>query len=247
MLSARQKICFLNGRCDTCLMKERSLPVRTGEHVPLWTGYVGEKLFSMSETIRGNRNMLAAEDSFSRYCRVFPIPNKEAHTMAKVLMDQHFNVYGLPDQLHSDNGKEFVNYLWRELFSKFKIQCTTTPPYNPSVKLSQPCSRQEGLEYRITWICSWMLPCMHTTQSWVAVQEWHRTMPCLCAKQHSQWIGFFPTCSVEKRAMYHWTGDMMEERQHAYMNMREIKGGRVRQNAQMYKPLKQNILVGCLV
>ena len=46
--------------------------------------------------------------------------------MAKVLMDQYFNVYGLPDQLHSDNGKEFVNNLWRELFSEFKIQHTTT-------------------------------------------------------------------------------------------------------------------------
>ena len=56
---------------------------------------------------------------------------KEAHTVAKVLMDTHFNVYGLPDQLHSDNVKEFVNNLWRELFSEFKIQHITTQPYNP--------------------------------------------------------------------------------------------------------------------
>ena len=35
-----------------------------------------------------NRYMLRAEDSFSRYCRKHPIPNKEAHTVAKVLMDQ---------------------------------------------------------------------------------------------------------------------------------------------------------------
>ena len=63
---------------------------------------------------------------------MYPIPNKEARTVAKVLIDQHFNVYGLPDQLHSDNGKEFVNNFWREFFSEFKIQHTTTPPYNPS-------------------------------------------------------------------------------------------------------------------
>ena len=67
-----------------------------------------------------------AEDSFSRYCNLYPILNKEAHTVAKVLMDQHFNVYGLPDQLHSDNGKEFVNNLWREMFSEFKVHHTTT-------------------------------------------------------------------------------------------------------------------------
>ena len=86
----------------------------------------------MSDTVRGNCYLLMVEDSFSRYCRVNPVPNKEASTVAKVLMNQHFNVYGLPDQLHSDKGKEFVNNLWRELFSEFKIQHTTTPPYNPS-------------------------------------------------------------------------------------------------------------------
>ena len=99
------------------IVKERSMPVRTSVHVPSLTGYVGEKLYlnlvSMSDNVRGNRYLLRAEDSFSRYCRTYPIPNKEACILAKVLMDKHFNIYGLPDQLHSDNGKEFVNNLRR--------------------------------------------------------------------------------------------------------------------------------------
>ena len=101
MLSARQKLRFLNGGCDTCLTKERSMLVRTGEHVPSLTGYVGEKLYidlvSMSDTVRGNPYLLTAGDSFSRYCCAYPIPNKEVRTVAKVLMEQHFNIYGLPD------------------------------------------------------------------------------------------------------------------------------------------------------
>ena len=47
--------------------------------------------------------------------------------------------------------------------------------------------------------------------------------------------------------MYQWTGDMLEERQHAYKSMREVQGGRVRRNTQIYEPLTQNIRVGCLV
>ena len=47
--------------------------------------------------------------------------------------------------------------------------------------------------------------------------------------------------------MYQWTGDMLEERQHAYKSMREVQGGQVQRNAQLYKPLTQNIRVGCLV
>ena len=69
MLSARQKLRFLNGGCDTCIVKERSMPVRTGVHVLSLKGYVGEKLYvdlvSMSDTMRGNLYLLAAEDSFS--------------------------------------------------------------------------------------------------------------------------------------------------------------------------------------
>ena len=152
MLSARQKIRFLNGRCDTCLTKEQSIPVRTGEHVSLLTGYVGKKLYvdlvSMSDTIKGNQYMLTAEDIISRYCKAYPIPYKEAHMGAKVLMDQHFNVYGLPDQLHADNRKEFVINLWRELFSILKNHHTTTQLYNPS---SNPVKC--FLEYKITGIC----------------------------------------------------------------------------------------------
>ena len=44
VLSTRQKICVLSGGCDTCLTKEQSMPVRTQEHVPSLTEYVGYKL-----------------------------------------------------------------------------------------------------------------------------------------------------------------------------------------------------------
>ena len=53
------------------------------------------------------------------------------------------------------------------------------------------------------------------------------------------WV--FPTPSAEKRKMFHWTGDMLEERQHADFSMREIQGRRVKGKAQMYKLLTQKI------
>ena len=102
----------------------------------------------MSNTVRGNHYLLTAEDSFSWYCRAYPIPNKEEKTVAKVLMDQHFNIFDIPDQLHSDNRREFVNNLWKELFSELKIQHTTTPPYNPS---SNPVERFHRTIIAILW------------------------------------------------------------------------------------------------
>ena len=152
LLSARQKLCFLNGGCDTCLTKERSMPVRIREHVPSLTRYVGEKLYvdlvSMSDKTRRNRYLLTAEDSLSRYYQAYLIPNKKEHTVAKVLMDKHFKVHVSPDQLHSDNCKEFVNNLLRELFSEFKIQHTTTTLYNPSSNLVERSQGQLLVCYR---------------------------------------------------------------------------------------------------
>ena len=55
--------------------------------------------------------------------------------MARVLVQEHFSVFGLPNQIHSDNGREFVNRLWIELFSELKILHTKTPPYNPSLNI----------------------------------------------------------------------------------------------------------------
>ena len=51
--------------------------------------------------------------------------------MARVLIREHFSVFSLPNQIHSDNGSEFVNKLWAELFSELKILHTRTLPIQP--------------------------------------------------------------------------------------------------------------------
>ena len=73
----------------------------------------------------------------------------------------------------------------------------------------------------------------------------HYTMLGRKATLPVDWV--FPTPSTERRTMYQWAGDMLEERQRPYKSMREVQGGRVGRNAQMYKPLTQNIRAGCLV
>ena len=89
----------------------------------------------MSDTVRKNRYLLTVQDGFTRFASAYPICNKEAGTVARVLICEHFSVFGLPNQIHSDNGAEFVNKLWIELLSELKILHTKTPPYNPSLNI----------------------------------------------------------------------------------------------------------------
>ena len=58
-----------------------------------------------------------------------------------MLIREHFRVFGLPNQIHSDNGAEFVNKLWIELSSELKILHTRTPPYNPSSNIMEQWHR----------------------------------------------------------------------------------------------------------
>ena len=131
-MSACEKIRRLIDRRDTYLAKERSIKVKRGPHVPSTVGNVGEKVFidlvSMSETVRENRYLLTVQDGFTRFASAYPFFNKEAGTVARVLICEHFSVFGFPNQIHSDNGKEFINRLWIELFSELKILHSKTPP-----------------------------------------------------------------------------------------------------------------------
>ena len=185
--------------------------------------------------------MLTVEDSFCQYCMAYLIPNKEAYTVAKVLMDHHFNIYGLPNKIHQENE--------RELFSEFKIQRTTTPPYNlssnPVEHIRRILTAMLGTrgprvkESRDLWLNASVFAYNTTVSSSTKVTP-HYTMFRPKVALPVDWV--FSTPSVEKRTMHHWTGDMMEERKRAYKSMREVQGSkRVQRNAQMYKPLTQNI------
>ena len=45
--------------------------------------------------------------------------------MAKVLIREHFSLFVLQNQIHSDNGREYINQLWKELFQEITYQDTT--------------------------------------------------------------------------------------------------------------------------
>ena len=77
---------------------------------------------TLSGAVRKNCYLLRVQDGFTRFESAYPICNKEAGTVARVLLiPEHFSVFGLPNQIHSDNGREFVNQLGQELFLEMKI------------------------------------------------------------------------------------------------------------------------------
>ncbi len=59
------------------------------------------------------------------------IKNKEAETVAKAIFSKWFCEFGIPAQIHTDGGKEFVNKLSKEHFDLLNVEHTKTTPAHP--------------------------------------------------------------------------------------------------------------------
>ena len=79
----------------------------------------------------GKENVLVLTDAFSKFSQAFVTNNQKALTVAKVLVDKWFNVYGIPSWIHSDLGRSFDNEIISNLCKMYGIRQSTTTPYNP--------------------------------------------------------------------------------------------------------------------
>ena len=57
----------------------------------------------------GKENILVLTDAFSKYSQVFVTSNQKSLTMAKLLVEKWFSVFGVPTRIHRDQGRSFNN------------------------------------------------------------------------------------------------------------------------------------------
>ena len=86
--------------------------------------------FPVSE--KGFKYILVIQDHFSKWVEAYPIKDQSAGTVAHVLVFEFFSRFGLPIELHSDQGSNFGTELFREVCKALDIHKTRTSPYHPS-------------------------------------------------------------------------------------------------------------------
>ena len=88
--------------------------------------------FTKADVAKGGKeNILVLTDAFSKYSQAFVTPNQKSLTVAKVLVEKWFNVFGIPARIHSDQGRSFDNEIISNLCKMYGIRQSTTTPYNP--------------------------------------------------------------------------------------------------------------------
>ena len=85
--------------------------------------------FPVSES--GNSYILVATNYFTRWAEAYPIPDQEAATVATKLTEEMFLRFPVPDQLHSDQGRQFESRLLAEVCKVLQIQKSRTTAYHP--------------------------------------------------------------------------------------------------------------------
>ena len=79
----------------------------------------------------GEENILVLTDTFTKFSQVFVTPNQKAITIAKILVDKWFYVYGILACIHRNKGCSFDNEIMSHLYVMYRVEQSTTMPYNP--------------------------------------------------------------------------------------------------------------------
>lgn len=80
---------------------------------------------------RGNRYLLVAMDYFSKWPEAYPISSQDAVTIADKFVEEWVTRYGVPQELHSDQGRNFESQIFNQMCSRLEIRKTRTTPLHP--------------------------------------------------------------------------------------------------------------------
>ncbi|KAJ8037468.1 hypothetical protein HOLleu_18285 [Holothuria leucospilota] len=80
---------------------------------------------------QGNKYILVVADYFTKWTEAFAMPDQEASTVADILVKQFICRFGIPQELHSDQGRQFESLLFQEMCKLLDIEKTRTTAFHP--------------------------------------------------------------------------------------------------------------------
>ena len=115
--------------CDTCLRKTNPIKTKQAPMQIVKTGNPMERLATnilgeLPETENGNKYILVVSDYFTKWTKAFPMSNMEAATVAKIIMEEVVARFGVPNEIHSDQSRQYESKLFSEMCRLLHIHKT---------------------------------------------------------------------------------------------------------------------------
>uniref|UniRef100_A0A3P9ICG4 Integrase catalytic domain-containing protein n=1 Tax=Oryzias latipes TaxID=8090 RepID=A0A3P9ICG4_ORYLA len=118
--------------------------------------------FPLTES--GNRYVLVAMDYFTKWPEAYAVPDQSATTTAKYLVEGMFTRFGVPNELHSDQGRNFESRLFAEVCKCLGVRKTRTTPLHP---------QSDGLVERFNRTLATQLATLTSTHQ----RDWDQHLP----------------------------------------------------------------------
>ena len=122
-------------QCERCLISKGNYTEPKTQQGSLTAQQSLELLcidFTKADVAKGGKeNILVLTDAFSKYSQAIVTNNQKALTIAKILVEKWFSVFGIPARIHSDQGRSFDSEIIGHLCKMYGVKQTTTTPYNP--------------------------------------------------------------------------------------------------------------------
>lgn len=79
-----------------------------------------------------NTCILVVVDRFSKACKLIPLPGlPTAFETAEMLFSQIFRHFGIPEDIVSDRGPQFISRVWKSFFNLLGVSISLTSGYHP--------------------------------------------------------------------------------------------------------------------
>jgi transposase InsO family protein len=119
-------------KCRRCVC--RKARTTTAPLTPIVTSQPLELVcldYLLVEPSAGYEHLLVITDHFTKFAKVIPTRNETAVTTARALYDNFITVYGIPQRIHSDQGRCFESKIIKELCLLTGMQKSRTTPFHP--------------------------------------------------------------------------------------------------------------------
>ncbi len=127
---------FVQG-CSNCAISKSPRHLLSGKLLPLpvpnrpWS-HLGVDFITDLPASDGNTCILVVIDRFSKSCRLLPLKGlPTAMETAEVMFNHVFRYYGIPEDIVSDRGPQFISRVWRAFFSLLGVTISLSSGYHP--------------------------------------------------------------------------------------------------------------------
>ncbi|KAL6466207.1 hypothetical protein MHYP_G00263400 [Metynnis hypsauchen] len=121
-------------QCAACQSRRSPVPRPQAPLVPISPSrpleIVAADLTELPMSAKGNRYVLVLMDLYTKFVNLYPLKTQTAVSVAQCIFEQFIPQHGVPESLHSDQGRQFESDLIKHLCGLMAIRKLRTSPYH---------------------------------------------------------------------------------------------------------------------